>query len=70
MNIIKPEGKIWFLASCIELYKEEKGMSGKEAFNYLRKTGAVGFLTGCWEALHTTSPLYIIDSIDEFIGNK
>jgi len=69
MNIIKPKGEIWFLASCIELYKDEKGISGKEAFNYLRKTGAVGFIVDCWEGLHTTSPSYIIDSIDEFIGN-
>jgi len=70
MNIVKPEGKIWFLASCIELYKDEKNMNGKEAYNYLRKTGALEFLFGCWEALHTTSPLYVIDSIDEFIQNN
>ena len=70
MNIEKPEGKIWFLASCIELYKDEKGMSGKEAYNYLRKTGAISFITGCWEGLHTTSPSYIIDSIDEYIRNN
>ena len=69
MNIIKPKGEIWFLASCIELYKDEKGISGKEAFNYLRKTGAVGFIVDCWEGLHTTSPSYIIDCIDEFVRN-
>jgi len=69
MNIIKPKGEIWFLASCVELYKDEKGMNGKEAFNYLQKTGAVGFIIDCWEGLHTTSPSYIIDSIDEFIRN-
>ena len=67
MNIVKPEGRIWFLASCVELYKDEKGMSGKEAYNFLRKTGAVNYITGCWDGLHTTSPLYIIDSIDEYI---
>ena len=64
MTIIKPEGKIWFLASCVEIYKDEKNISGKEAFNYLNKTGAVNFITSCWEGLHTTSPAYIIDSID------
>jgi len=45
-------------------------MSGKEAYNYLQKTGAVNFITDCWEGLHTTSPDYIIDSIDEFIVNN
>ncbi|MFP3153923.1 DUF3791 domain-containing protein [Lachnospiraceae bacterium ZAX-1] len=63
----KPKGEVWFLASCVEFYKNEKQLSGQEAYNYLRKTGAVDFITGCWEGLHMTSPLYIIDSIDEYI---
>ena len=70
MNIEKPEGSIWFLASCVELYKDEKQMDGKDAFNYLQKTGAVNFITGCWEGLHTTSPAYIVESIDEYIRNN
>ena len=65
----KQKGEIWFLASCVELYKEEKGFSGQEAYNYLRKTGATEFITKCWGGLHMTSPLYIIDSIDEYIKN-
>jgi len=69
MNIPKPEGRIWFLASCVELYKDEKGLSGKEAYNYLRRTGAVDFITGSWEGLHMTSPSYILDNIDEYIRN-
>jgi len=63
----KPQGEVWFLASCVELYKDEKGVSGGEAFNYLRETGAVDFITGCWGGLHMTSPPYIIDSIDDYI---
>ena len=69
IETIKPKGEVWFLASCVELYKDEKGLSGSEAYNYLRKTGAVNFITECWEGLHTTSPQYIIDSIDEYINN-
>ena len=67
--MIKPKGEIWFLASCVEFYKDEKGMSGQEAYNYLRKNGAIDFIINRWDGLHTTSPLYIIDSIDEFIEN-
>ena len=70
MNIIRPEGKVWFLASCVEIYKDEKKISGKAAFTYLQKNGAVDFITSCWEGLHTTSPAYIIDSIDEYIKNN
>jgi hypothetical protein len=63
------KGEVWFLVSCVELYKDEKRISGQDAYNYLRKTGALRFITDCWEGLHMTSPLYIIDSIDEYIRN-
>jgi len=63
----KFKGEVWFLTSCVELYKVEKGMSGMDAFNYLKKAGAVDFITGCWDGLHMTDPLYIVDSIDEYI---
>ncbi|MDR3355105.1 MAG: DUF3791 domain-containing protein [Synergistaceae bacterium] len=63
----KQKGEVWFLASCVELYKDEKGLSGRDAYNYLRRTGAVDFITACWDGLHMTSPLYIVDSIDEYI---
>ena len=65
MNTIKNE--VMFLGFCIEIYKTEKGMSGQDAFNYLYQTGATGFISRCYEGLHTTGHLYIIDSIDDFI---
>ena len=65
--IAKPNGAVWFLASCVELYKDAKGLGGREAYNRLRETGAVDFITRCWEGLHMTGPLYILDSIDEFV---
>jgi hypothetical protein len=66
----KFNGELWFLASCIEIYKDEKGMSGQEAFDYLQKNGAIDFIVSCWEGLHMTSPAYIVDSIDDFIYNN
>ena len=65
-----PKGEIWFLASCIEFYKDEKGMNGYEAFDYLQKTKAIDFIIKHWEGLHTTSPVYIIECIDEYISNN
>ncbi|MDR2571482.1 MAG: DUF3791 domain-containing protein [Oscillospiraceae bacterium] len=64
-----PQGEVWFLASCIELYKNEKSINGKEAYSYLKNKGAVEFIINCWEGLHMTGPLYIIDSIDEYINS-
>ena len=65
--MIKPKGEVWFLASCIELYKDEKNMRGQDAYNYLRETGATKFIIECWEGLHMTGPQYILDSIEEYI---
>lgn len=68
MNTVKSEVK--FLAFCVEIYKSEKGLSGKEAYNYLYRTGAADFIIGCYDGLHTAGTEYIIDSIDEFIKNN
>ena len=64
-----PKNEVWFLASCVEFYKDEKGMSGQEAYNYLRRTGATNYIIDCYECLHMTGHLYIIDCIDEYIKN-
>jgi len=61
--------EVLFLAFCVEIYKAEKKISGQEAFNYMYRTGATGFILSCYEGLHTTGHLYIIDSIDEYIRN-
>jgi len=53
----------------VEIYKAEKKMNGQDAFNYLYRTGATNYIIDCYEGLHTTGHLYIIDSIDEYIKN-
>ena len=68
--MIEIKGEVWFLASCVEFYKDEKGLSGKDAYNYLKNNGALNFIIACWEGLHMTGHLYIIDSIDEYISNN
>ena len=67
--MIELKGEIWFLASCVEFYKDEKGLKGQDAYEYLRNTGAISYIIDCWEGLHMTSPQYVIDSIDEYIRN-
>ncbi|MDR1061023.1 MAG: DUF3791 domain-containing protein [Clostridiales bacterium] len=64
----KPTERVWFLALCVELYKHAKGMSGREAFDFLCRAGAVDYLTDCADALHATGHLYIIESIDEYLA--
>jgi len=63
------KGEVWFLASCVELCKTEKGLTGQESFNYLAQTGALQYITECWEGLHMTGPQNIIESVDEYVKN-
>ena len=67
MNKISNE--VFFLGFCVEIYKAEKKMNGQDAFNYLYRTGAANYIIDCYEGLHTTGHLYIIDCIDEYIQN-
>lgn len=62
--------RVWFLALCVELYKNAKGISGAEAFDLLNRTGATGYIIDCADALHTTGHLYIVDSIDEYLTSQ
>ncbi|MDR1922085.1 MAG: DUF3791 domain-containing protein [Candidatus Adiutrix sp.] len=68
MSAIKDE--VLFLGFCVEIYKTEKKISGQEAFNHLYRTGATDFIKKCYEGLHTTGHLYIIDSIDDYIKSS
>jgi hypothetical protein len=51
-----------------EAYKDEKGLTGREAYSYLLKTGAIRYILDCWDGLHMTGTQYVIDSIDEYIS--
>ncbi|MDR3230164.1 MAG: DUF3791 domain-containing protein [Synergistaceae bacterium] len=53
----------------LQLLIEKKGLSLEDASNYLHRAGATKFITDCWDGLHMTGPLYIIDSIDEYIAS-
>ena len=66
----KFKGEVWFLASCIEIYKDEKGLSGAAAFNYLQKNAVIPYIVNGWDGLHMTGPRYIVDAIDEYIKNN
>lgn len=59
-----------FIIFCIEIYKENKGLNGKEAYNLLVSSGAIDYIDECYEALHTFGEDNIIWNIDEFIKNK
>lgn len=56
-----------FLVYCIELYKNEKSLNGKQVMELFTKYNVSQYIYDCFEALHTTGDNYIINDIDLFI---
>jgi hypothetical protein len=58
-----------FLSFCIEQYKNAKRISGKESLAILEKTGTLEYLEKFYEPIHTQSPQWILNEIDEYVNN-
>ena len=58
-----------FLSFCIEQYKVHKSISGKQAMELLSATGTIDYLERNYDVLHTQSPQWLIEEIDEYILN-
>jgi len=56
-----------FLSFCIEQYKNAKGICGEEAMKKLVDTGALKYLKMNYEVIHTQSPQWILEEIEEYI---
>ena len=63
----KQQNIAYFLSFCIEQYKNEKHLSGKEAGEVLGKYGVLDYLAEHYEMLHTQSRQWLMEDIDEFI---
>jgi len=59
------EGK--FLVYCLEIYRREKNLSGKQVFHLFKCYGVTEYIMSCYEALHTTGWQYTVEDIDAFI---
>ncbi len=57
--------KSFFVAFCIEQYKNHKGISGKEASDILFSTGVAKYLSDNYEVLHTQGSQWLLEEIDE-----
>jgi len=56
-----------FKVFCIERYKNEHHMKGKEVFRIFKEYGVLDYLTSFYDVLHTFGDKYIVADIDEFI---
>ncbi|WIW69863.1 DUF3791 domain-containing protein [Anaerosinus gibii] len=59
-----------FLIYCIEEYKSQKGISGKEVIDIFSKYNISQYLYACYDALHTTGANYIVNDIDSLIEER
>ena len=59
-----------FKVFCLERYKSEHHMNGKEAFRIFKEYGVLDYLTSFYDVLHTFGDKYIVADIDEFIAAR
>lgn len=59
-----------FILFCIEYYKMENKLSGKEVYDIFKKYGVLEYLEEGYEMLHTQGEKWIVNDIKEFIKNK
>lgn len=59
-----------FIVFCIEEYKNQKGMTGKEVIDLFNKYSVCEYIQKFYEALQTTGPRYIVNDIDLYIKSR
>jgi hypothetical protein len=58
-----------FFIYCIEVYKAEKKLSGRQVVDIFDRYGVTDFIIKCHKALHCQGEKAITWDIDEFIAN-
>lgn len=59
-----------FIILCIEQYKNQKGMTGKDVLDLFNQYAVCEYIRSFYEALHTTGTKYIINDIDLYIKSR
>lgn len=60
----------YFIAFCIEIYKNDKKMRGRDASQLFNQTGLTEFLAENYEPIHTQSPQWILEELNKYISKK
>ncbi len=56
-----------FVVFCMEVYKAEKNISGKEVYELFEKYGVLKYLQDGYDMLHTQGDKWLINDIDKFL---
>ena len=57
----------YFLSFCIEQYKAGHNLSGEDAHRLLSSTGTLDYLADNYDVIHTQSPQWILQDINDFV---
>lgn len=60
----------YFIAFCLETYKHAHGMKGADAAELFSRTGLVDFLAENFEAIHSQSPQWILEEINDYLSTR
>ncbi len=58
----------FFVSFCLEEYKMAKKISGEEALGVFSQYGLIDYLSQNFEVLHTQSPQWLLEEVEEFIN--
>lgn len=58
----------YFLAFCIEQYKQAKGLSGEQAMRTLSQHGVLDYLSEHYDVLHTQGHRWLVEEMDELVS--
>lgn len=58
----------YFLAFCVEIYKNAHSLSGEEASAVLSESGALEYLEENYDVVHTQSHHWILADIEEYLS--
>lgn len=64
------ENIAYFIAFCIEMYKNTHSITGASAYNIFLENGIHDYLAENYEVLHTQSPRWILEEIDDVIKSN
>ena len=59
-----------FKVFCLEQYKNEHGLSGREAIELFTKYGVLEYISSFFDVLHSYGGKYIVQDIDMFIESR
>lgn len=59
-----------FMILCVEEYKNQKGMTGKEVMDLFNQYSVCEYIQDYYQALHTMGVKYIVNDIDLYIKSR